>query len=89
MIVTDLGCWWRIHYVSDFFRYVGDFLNVFNRSPKSCHQYLKLVTSTFGLHHLSPTSMLPRINLLYCAVIIVDRGNNFQHLNLNFIIDLN
>ena len=37
--------------VGDFFRYVGDFLNVWNRSPPSWigHQHLKLVTNTFGL----------------------------------------
>ena len=33
MIVTDLRCWWQNHYVGDFFRYVGDFLNVLNWSP--------------------------------------------------------
>ena len=32
MMVTDLRCWWQNHYVGDFFRYVGDFLNVLNRS---------------------------------------------------------
>ena len=59
MMVTDFRCWWN-HYVGDCFRYVGDFLNVLNRSPTSWigHQHLKLVTSTFGLQHLSPTSML-------------------------------
>ena len=51
-------CRWQNHYVGDFFRYVGDFLNVlrctFNRSPTSRigHQHLKLVTNTFG-----PTSV--------------------------------
>ena len=59
MMVTDLRCWWQNHYVGDFFRYVGDFLNVLNRSPTSWigHQHLKLVTNTFGLQHPSPTSM--------------------------------
>ena len=33
MMVTDLRCWWQNHYVGDFFRYVGDFSNVLNRSP--------------------------------------------------------
>ena len=28
MMVTDFRCWWQNHYVGDFFRYVGDFLNV-------------------------------------------------------------
>ena len=61
MMVTDFRCWWQNHYVGDFFRYVGDFLNLLNRSPTSCigHQHLKLVTNTFGLQHPSPTSMLP------------------------------
>jgi len=34
-----LRFWWQNHYVDDFFRYVGDFLNVLDRSPTSqtCH----------------------------------------------------
>ena len=61
MMMTDFRCRWQNHYVGDFFRYVGDFLNLLNRSPTSCigHQHLKLVTNTFGLQHPSPTSMLP------------------------------
>ena len=53
MMVTDFRCWWQNHYVSDFFRYVGDFLNVLNRSPTSWigHQHLKLVTNAFGHQH--------------------------------------
>ena len=35
MLATDLRCWWQNNYVVDFFRYVGDFVNVFNRSPTS------------------------------------------------------
>ena len=59
MMVTDFGCWWQNHYVGDFLRYVGNFLNVFNRSPTSWigHQHDKLVTNTLGLQHSSPTSM--------------------------------
>ena len=36
-------CWWH-RYVGDFFRYVGDFLYVLNRSPTSqtCHQQISL-----------------------------------------------
>ena len=47
MMVTDFRCWWQNHYVGDFFRYVGDFLNVFNRSPTSqtCHQHIWSPTS--------------------------------------------
>jgi len=42
MMVTDLRCWWQNHYAGDLFRYVGDFLNTFNRSPTSqtCHQHI-------------------------------------------------
>ena len=52
-------CWRENHYVGDCFRYVGDFLNVLNQSPRSWigHRHLKLVTNTFGLQHPSPTSM--------------------------------
>ena len=41
-MVTDLRCWRLNHSVGDFFRYVGDFFNVFNRSPTSqtCHQHI-------------------------------------------------
>ena len=35
MMVTDFRCWWQNHYVGDFFRHVGDFLKVLNRSPTS------------------------------------------------------
>ena len=35
MMVTDFRYWWQDHYVGDFFRYVGDFVNVSNRSPTS------------------------------------------------------
>ena len=47
MMVTDFGCRWQNYYVGDFFRYVGDFLNVLNRSPTSqtCHQHIWSPTS--------------------------------------------
>ena len=35
MLVTDLRCWWQNNYVGVFFRYVGDFRNVSNRSQAS------------------------------------------------------
>ena len=28
--VGDIRCWWQNHYIGDFFRYVGDFLDVLN-----------------------------------------------------------
>ena len=42
MLVTDLRCWWQNHYVGDLFRYVGDLLNVLNRSltSQTCHQQI-------------------------------------------------
>ena len=59
MLMTSL-CWWL--HDGDFgdFMMVGDFLYFLNRSPTSWigHQHLQLVTSTFDLQHLSPTSML-------------------------------
>ena len=60
MTVTDLRCWSRNQYVGDFFRYIGDFLNVPLRY-KIGHQHLMLVTNTFGLQHPSPTFMSPSI----------------------------
>ena len=46
-MVTDFRSWWQNHYVGDFFRNVGDFLNVLNRSPTSqiCHQHIWSPTS--------------------------------------------
>ena len=35
MMVTDFRYWWKNNYVDDFFRDVGDFLNVLNRSSTS------------------------------------------------------
>ena len=49
MMVTDLRC--CQHHVGDFFRYVGDFLNVLNRSPTSqtCHQHIWSPTSVTNI----------------------------------------
>ena len=57
ILMTDLRCCWENQYVGDFVHYVGDFLNVLHRSSTSWigHQYLELVTNTFGLQHPSPT----------------------------------
>ena len=51
MMMTDLRCWWQNHYVGDFFRYVGDFLNVLNRSPTSqtCHKHIWSPTSVTNI----------------------------------------
>ena len=47
MMMTDFRCWWQNHFVDDFFRYVSDFLNVFNvfnlnrlPTPQTSHQYI-------------------------------------------------
>ena len=52
-IVMLVTLWWWL--IWD----VGDFLYVLNRSSTFWigHQHLKIVTNTFGLQHLSPTSM--------------------------------
>ena len=51
MMATDFRCWWQNHYVGDLFRYVGDFLNVLNRSPTSqtCHQHIWSPTSVTNI----------------------------------------
>ena len=51
MMVTGLRFWWQNHYVGDFFRYVGDFLNVLNWSPTSqtCHQHIWSPTSVTNI----------------------------------------
>ena len=50
-MVTDFRCSVQNHYVSDFFRYVGDLLNVLNRSPTSltCHQHIQAPTSVTNI----------------------------------------
>jgi len=60
MMVTNFRCWWQNHYVSDFFRYVSDFLNVLNWSPSSWigHQYPESVTNIWNL---SPTHLVSNI----------------------------
>ena len=57
--VGDLRCWWQNHYVGDFFRYVGDFLNVLNRSPTSqtCHQHIWSPTSVTNIDVTEKTSL--------------------------------
>ena len=49
MMVTDFRCWWQNH-VGDYIRYVGDFLNVLNRSPtsKTCRQHILSSTSVIN-----------------------------------------
>ena len=44
MLVTDLRCWWQNHYV-------GDFLNVLNRSTTSqtCRQHIWSPTSVTNI----------------------------------------
>ena len=57
MLVTDLRCWWRKHYVGDFFRYVDEFFNVLNRSltSQTCDQHIWFPLGTS--QHPSPTFM--------------------------------
>ena len=58
--MTYLRCWWQNHYVGDFFRYVGDFLNVLNRSPTSqtCHQHIWSPTS---ITNIDVTVLMPTV----------------------------
>ena len=35
ILMLVILCWWQNLYIDDFFRYVGDFVNVLNRSPTS------------------------------------------------------
>ena len=65
MMVTDLRCWWRNHYVGDIFLYVGDFPNVLYRSPTSqtCHQHIWSTTSVTNIDvaHLKLEPLLTRV----------------------------
>ena len=58
MMVTDFRCWWQNHYV-------GDFINVLNRSPtsKTCHQRI-----------WSPTSVT-NIDITICSVLVIHVWN--------------
>ena len=60
MMVTDLRYCWLNHSVGDFFRYVGDFLNVSNRSPTSWigHQHPGSVINIFNF---SSTNLVSNI----------------------------
>ena len=64
-LISDVGG--RINSQMLTFRYVADFLNVLNRSPRSWigHQHPKVITNTFGLQHPSPTSMWPFVGVGY------------------------
>ena len=66
MMMTDFRCRWQNHYGGDFFRYVGNFLNVLNRSPTSqtCHQ-----------HIWSPTSVTVKIIYLSLFSDLTTKGD--------------
>ena len=74
-MVTDFRCWWQNHYVGDFFRYVGDFLNVFNRSPTSqtCHQHIWSRTSMSPLcrYHFQTLRIIRHQHLVSPALILI------------------
>ena len=71
MMVTDFRCWWQYPYVEDFFRYVGDILNVLNRSPTSqtCHK------------HIWPSTSVTKIDVTVKNALI--EFINFQKINLS------
>ena len=77
MMVTYFRCWWQNHYVGDFFRYVGDFLNILNRSltSQTCHQ-----------HIWSPTSITNIDVTIYCKAScpMITSINLFQLMHLLF-----
>ena len=75
MLVTDLRCWWHNQYVGDFFRYVGDFLNVLNRSPTHlvsnirhqhrCYRYLSWISGPIGFQIFVSSWHKISVNQLY------------------------
>ena len=88
MMVTDFRCWWQNHYyVVDFFRYVGDFLNVLYRSPISCigHQHPESVTN---ISNLSPTHLVSNIRYQHRCNFYVTTKNHIKSMkgipSLNF-----
>ena len=85
MMVTDFRCWWQNHYVGDFFRYVGDFLYILNRSPTSwmirrlnrsptsqtCHQHIWSPTSVTNID-VTLKNHLYFINSICLMILIYD-----------------
>ena len=71
-MVTDFRCWWQNHYVGDFFRYVGDFLNVLNLNvptSQTCHQHIWSPTS---VTNIDVAIFNPRYLVLECWLEIVN-----------------
>ena len=82
MMGTDLRCWWQNHYVDDFFRYVGDFLNVLNYSPQS--------ESVTNISNLSPTSVtninVTVRNTFFFKTILVRLKIMYRSLTLGLVL---
>ena len=73
MMVTDFRYWWQNHYVGDFFRYIGDFLNVLNRSPTSqtCHQH---IWSPSSVANIDVTRISTKLIISICSTFL-SNGN--------------
>ena len=67
MMVTDFRCWWLNHYVGDFFRYVGDFSNVSNRSPTS-QTCLQHIWSPISVTNIDVTCNSFSPNMMFLAI---------------------
>ena len=85
MMVTDLRCWWRNHFVGDFFRYVGDFFNISNRSPISqiCHQDIWSPTCVTNINVASERGD-NGVKYHLVKVIWMDEDDTVNHYEANY-----
>ena len=81
-MVNDFRCWWQNHYIGDFFRYVVEFVNVFNRSSTSQSFNQQIIVC---LQHPSPTSVTNIVVTFFvrCSVRDTDRDSSSLGLGKN------
>ena len=78
MMETDFRCWWQNYYVGDFFRHVGDFLNVLNR--QTCHQHIWSLTSVTNIDvTVSRSCMVKQVCTGLKADLGIKTNINIQH----------
>ena len=78
MMVTVYRCWWQNHNACDFFRYIGDFLNVLNRSPTSqtCHQH---ILSPISVTNIDITQISSKLSVCNIHSFVNGKFNSLIH----------
>ena len=78
MLVTDLRCWWRNHYVDDISRYAGVF-QCHSKFSQTCHQHISSPTSVTDINVAAETSSLfETVKMLDLELV---RSTEFAMLN--------